>query len=529
MEEGLKLPHVRSLEPQGWNVQHSLWSFDSLTIYFSAKAPGAVSYDLYEMHSDGWNWSEPYRLDGLCSPSDEWWPTVNSDESAIYFVRRIPAEPKEKNSYEHTQIYRSFRRNGVWSKAEPIIISGDEDTRPCIAEDNRTMTFYRRAASKKHDGLWQQMKTQVMDEHNWILPELCTAPPAVRPIAVVSGTVTQAANGLPLKNAKVYVYDAITRQLLQTASIHKATGRFRIALQQGEQYHIDVTADGFSHQYLSRDERQLEARTVEPATSVVLSNRLQIRILLYDSETQESLGAEQQSLPIGKKHTIPLLRAGYRDNAFVLNTEREVLFSETEIDIPMKPKKSRHHIDVLDSRTGEAVPRPEIRMDGRIAPRDTFVRLERNIALQVSAPGYFFYDTLLFSGKDEYTRYVRIPLQPIEKDFVLQLRAIQFNTDSYELTDESDTDLDQLLRLMQMNPTLRIELSAHTDDRGTDRYNDRLSTLRGETVARWLTSRGVAAVRIQAVGYGKRKPLVPNDSDENRALNRRVEIKVVEY
>jgi outer membrane protein OmpA-like peptidoglycan-associated protein len=300
-------------------------------------------------------------------------------------------------------------------------------------------------------------------------------------------------------------------------------------LQQGEQYHIDVTADGFSHQYISRDFRQLEERTVEASTSVVLSSRLQIHLLLYDSETQESLGGEQRSLSIGQIHTIPLQRSGYRDTTLVLNTEREVLFSETEIDIPMTPKKSRHHIEVRDSRTGEPVPNPLIRMDGRVASRDTSLRLDRLIALQVSAPGYFFYDTLFSSGKSERPRFIPIPLQPIEKDFVLQLRAIQFNTDSYELTDDSDTELEQLLRLMQMNPTLRIELSSHTDDRGTDRYNDRLSTLRGESVARWLISRGIDAERIRAVGYGKRKPLVANDSDENRALNRRVEIKVVEY
>lgn len=529
MEEGLKLPHVRSLESQGWQVQHSLWSFDSLTVYFAAKEPGDASYDLYEMHAEGWKWSAPHRIDALSSSLDEWWPSINSDESAIYFVRRTPADPKEKNSYERTQIYRAFRRNGTWSKAEPIIISGEEDTRPSIAEDSQTMTFYRRAASKKHDGAWQLMQTRVLDEHNWMLPSLCTEPPAVHPIAVVNGTVTQAANGLPLPNAKVYVYDAITRQLLQTANVHKATGRFRVALQGGEQYHIDVTADGFSHQYISRDFRQLEERTVEASTSVVLSSRLQIHLLLYDSETQESLGGEQRSLSIGQIHTIPLQRSGYRDTTLVLNTEREVLFSETEIDIPMTPKKSRHHIEVRDSRTGEPVPNPLIRMDGRVAPPDTSLRLDRRIALQVSAPGYFFYDTLFSSGKSERPRLIHVPLQPIEKDFVLQLRAIQFNTDSYELTDDSDTELEQLLRLMQMNPTLRIELSSHTDDRGTDRYNDRLSTLRGESVARWLISRGIDAGRIRAVGYGKRKPLVANDSDENRALNRRVEIKVVEY
>ena len=65
MEQGLKLPNVRALESQGWKVQHSLWSFDSLTIYFSAQAPDRDNYDLFTLHSEGWQWSEPQRINGL--------------------------------------------------------------------------------------------------------------------------------------------------------------------------------------------------------------------------------------------------------------------------------------------------------------------------------------------------------------------------------------------------------------------------------------------------------------------------------
>ena len=529
MEQGLKLPNVRALESQGWKVQHSLWSFDSLTIYFSAQAPDRDNYDLFTLHSEGWQWSEPQRINGLSSDLDEWWPSISSDESAIYFVRRTPAAAGEKNSYEKTQIFRSWQRNGVWTSAEPIIISGDEDTRPVMAEDNATLTFYRRAESKKHDGPWQLMSTRMMDEHNWTLPGLCAETPAPQPIAVISGSITQTTTGLPIKNARIQVYDAITQQLLQTAQVHKATGRFRIALQKGEQYHIDITADAYSHYYLERDERPLSARTEEKSIAVTLSPKLDIRLQLYDEETQESLGEEQKHLNIGAIHPIALHRKGYRDTTLVLNTEREVLFAESEIDIPMTPKKSRHHIDVRNSKTNEIVAEASVRMNGRSAALDTALRLEQDITLQVSAAGYFFYDTLFNSGKDEKARQIQILLQPIEKDFVLQLRAIQFATDSYELTEDSNTELEQLLHLMQINPTLRIELSSHTDDRGTDRYNDRLSSLRGEAVAQWLISRGIATERIEAVGYGKRKPLVPNDSDENRALNRRVEIKVIDY
>ena len=111
---------------------------------------------------------------------------------------------------------------------------------------------------------------------------------------------------------------------------------------------------------------------------------------------------------------------------------------------------------------------------------------------------------------------------------VLQLRNIQFEYDSYELTESSNEALEALAQLMFINPTLRIELSAHTDDQGSDRYNDRLSTLRGQAVQSWLKKRGIDGERIESVGYGKRKPLVANDSEENRAINRRVEMRVID-
>ena len=118
---------------------------------------------------------------------------------------------------------------------------------------------------------------------------------------------------------------------------------------------------------------------------------------------------------------------------------------------------------------------------------------------------------------------------PLEKDLVLQLRNIQFEYDSYELTESSNEQLEAVAQLLFMNPSLHIELSAHTDDQGSDKYNDRLSLLRGQAVEAWLRARGVDASRMTAAGYGKRKPLVDNDSEEHRALNRRVEIKVTEY
>ena len=91
------------------------------------------------------------------------------------------------------------------------------------------------------------------------------------------------------------------------------------------------------------------------------------------------------------------------------------------------------------------------------------------------------------------------------------------------------SELDKVLKLLEANPELHIELSAHTDDIGTDAYNDQLSTKRGESALEYLVRKGINRSRLTSVGYGKHRPLVPNDSEENRAINRRVEFKVTEF
>jgi outer membrane protein OmpA-like peptidoglycan-associated protein len=81
---------------------------------------------------------------------------------------------------------------------------------------------------------------------------------------------------------------------------------------------------------------------------------------------------------------------------------------------------------------------------------------------------------------------------------------------------------------MKENPDIRIEISAHTDDVGSQEYNARLSDKRAASVVTFLTKNDIFKDRLQAKGYGKLQPLVPNDSAENRAKNRRVEIRIIE-
>ncbi|MGN0032527.1 MAG: OmpA family protein [Candidatus Limimorpha sp.] len=104
------------------------------------------------------------------------------------------------------------------------------------------------------------------------------------------------------------------------------------------------------------------------------------------------------------------------------------------------------------------------------------------------------------------------------------MRNINFELNSFVLDASSDAALDSLASFLNHN-TLHIEISGHADDTGSDDYNMRLSIERAESVRQALIIRDVDIVRMSVAGYGDKMPIAPNDSEENRALNRRVEFR----
>ena len=107
------------------------------------------------------------------------------------------------------------------------------------------------------------------------------------------------------------------------------------------------------------------------------------------------------------------------------------------------------------------------------------------------------------------------------------LQNIQFEFNSSALTAESESGIQILTAFLKRNPDLKVELAGHTDNVGNDNYNLKLSSDRAESVRKALIANGIEEMRLTAKGYGATKPMVPNDSDEHRALNRRTEMIII--
>jgi outer membrane protein OmpA-like peptidoglycan-associated protein len=120
-----------------------------------------------------------------------------------------------------------------------------------------------------------------------------------------------------------------------------------------------------------------------------------------------------------------------------------------------------------------------------------------------------------------------LTLVPIAKGSIMTVNNLFFELNKATLTPESDPELKRMAQVMQDNPSLRIEISGHTDNTGTDLINDRLSQARADAVQAYLLAAGIAQSRIQSKGYGSKKPKVSNDTEESRGQNRRVEFAIL--
>ena len=196
-------------------------------------------------------------------------------------------------------------------------------------------------------------------------------------------------------------------------------------------------------------------------------------------------------------------------------------------------------IELIDNGTQTLV--SEFSNDGQSGKYILSLPAGKNYGIAVKSEGYLFhsenFDIPERAGFREYEKIIY--LKKIKKGESIVLRNIFFDLNKYSLKPESKTELDRLIQLLDDNPELRIEISGHTDSRGSDIYNQSLSEDRSKAVVDYLVAiGGFPRDRFEFKGYGEDKPLYSNedikklkikeDIEEAHSLNRRTEFKILE-
>jgi len=152
----------------------------------------------------------------------------------------------------------------------------------------------------------------------------------------------------------------------------------------------------------------------------------------------------------------------------------------------------------------------------------------KNYGIAVKKEGYLFhsenFDIPAAAGYQEYVK--EIGLKNIAVGTKIVLRNIFFDFDKSTLRPESTYELERLVQLLKDVPTMAIEIGGHTDSKGSDEYNMKLSASRAQSVMDYVATHGIDKSRLSSKGYGETKPMGTNDTEDGRQMNRRTEFEI---
>lgn len=250
------------------------------------------------------------------------------------------------------------------------------------------------------------------------------------------------------------------------------------------------------------------------------------------------VGKYQINLPPETTGILTISRSGYFDNQVRLNYDSARKSPMQEIKL--QPGIPQLNITILNDESGEpltsaidlfTMDESSIVFSEEVEFSPYTIDLEYNKVhvLQVRRSGFFsFKDTIdytnVFEGK---TRMKSIRLVPLKEGNKISLNNIYFKKNEASLTDFARLMLVELTHVLEKEKSMVIEIGAFTDDVGTDAYNLTLSEKRAMAVKNYLIEKGAPAKQLLTKGYGESSPVAANSSEENRALNRRVEFKII--
>jgi len=198
-------------------------------------------------------------------------------------------------------------------------------------------------------------------------------------------------------------------------------------------------------------------------------------------------------------------------------------------------------VEIKDQKTGEVI--SIISTDEKTGSFYTTLPIGRKFELTATSDGYLPQTEVVETSdkldNQEVDKAILLKKNPIASvQVVIENKTISLNErivldnvffdfDKATLTDESTTTLVQVVDVLTKNPTIKVEISGHTDNVGAAIYNKKLSLDRAKTVVDFLVKKGIDKTRLTSVGYGAERPIASNKSDMGRAKNRRTEFKII--
>ena len=465
---------------------------DGNTLYFSTNGlPGMGGYDIYksEKQPNG-EWSEPVNMGyPINGPDDDLFYRLTSDENLALF------SSKRSGGFGGLDVY--FIRNDL---RIPFEISGNvTDIRTGHTLESTVRLFDRTSnmpvASANNDTLIQRYVLSMEDIGDFYIQ---AEAPGYRSVTAdftnpttrharlhqsfelekllhpytLNGYVTDIRTGRPVQAEVLIKLQGNDETLYRTVS-DALSGFYSITIADKENFDLSLRAS----EYFDHNEPLLLRNVEDDAGAKNVA--MQRSILTY---TVTGVVTSEDNSPL-------------RANISMSRVEEEglVQFSSTE-------EAGKYEITLTD-----------------VGP----------FLMEITSEGHFFANSVLEFHIDSTLVIRNFVLKKMEVGVRVTIENILFNTGAATLRPESFTELNKLVNLLRENPTVRIEVSGHTDNVGSAATNRTLSRNRALSVRNYLISQGIAGERIEFNGYGFDRPVAPNTTEEGRAANRRVEIEIL--
>jgi outer membrane protein OmpA-like peptidoglycan-associated protein len=566
-------------------------SYDGNTVYFTAFIEGQTkSEDIYfseRLAND--TWSEPKSVGAPVNTDDKYegFPSISADGNSLYFIRVNEEAEYDKESKENCfRIFVSKRQaDGNWG--EPAGLPGNInegcERDPKIMADNHTLIFSSIRDGGK--GKFDLYQTRLLNDGTWGDPEALdfinslendqspcisaagdvmyfysqkdiyqvTIPEHYRQNinVTVQGTVKSSKDQSPLKaTLHIKEIDGATEFAHESAA---TDGRFSLVLAAGKKFQMLVSHGDYLPDTVNLDFSTTD-RYMEVRHDVQLHPEYTLQLTVVDSDLKTPMNAWLEvagpgdhyrdtarvaaypisfTLPAGKNYQFIASAVGFPSMTTPWNFDPAKIRPAMAYTIPLLHEKVKYVAEVTHVGTGQKS-KLKVYFNNEnvdeiiVADAGDQVELRKGDRYQVmtsSEKGFFFSTASIVAGEGSQT--INLIIVPIEVGAQLTLNYITFATASADLNHTSFLELDRVIEFLQKNPTVEIEISAHTDDVGNADYNLKLSQRRAQSAVTYMTGKGVDKKKLKAVGYGKDKPAFPNDSDENRARNRRVELRII--
>ncbi|MCW3102641.1 MAG: hypothetical protein JWO09_1081 [Bacteroidetes bacterium] len=494
---------------------------------------GVNGGDIYYSTLEGETWSNLIAMNAnINTKAWETHATVSVDGNTLYFV-----SDRKEGGYGGRDIWRCVKLpNGQWSmplNLGPKINTQYDEDAPFIHPDGVTLFFS--STGHKNMGGFDVFKATKDDEGKWSEPENLKAPinttdddifyvqsvdgkrgylssvrpngkgekdiymltyeqSIVEPLALLKGYLTFNGTTKVPANVQIMATDMESGLVVQDVKPNSVTGKYIMILNpgtEGKTYTLSFDAEGY---------QPVNETITIPANSSYqeISKELLMRVINMESKV---LGTISVTGKVGNEENklIPGVKIIIKDN-----------LSGKLIDTYYTSADSGSYYFVLNRG--------------------------QNYNISYEADGYLFQsENVNVPKQPEFSTLTKnITLEKVKAGAKIVLNNIFFDSNKATLRKESNLELEKVIQLMKDYPELKIEVAGHTDSKGNDAANLKLSQTRSQAVVTALAKKGIDAKRLVAKGYGETVPVasntLPNGKPDLKGMqmNRRVELKILE-